>query len=68
MWIGELLLSGDGKVTHVWPLREVQLVPPFPETNQAIVDALRQWEFEPFLVNGAATPVCMTVTLNINWR
>jgi hypothetical protein len=31
-------------------------------------DAIDHWEFEPLQVNSIAVPVCMTVTVNINWR
>lgn len=34
----------------------------------ATTDAIRQWEFEPLLVQGKAMPACMSVTVNINWR
>jgi hypothetical protein len=67
MWIGEALIDGTGKVTHVWPIREPELTPPFPAFNAAIVDAIRQWEFEPLIVEGKPMAVCMAATLNINW-
>jgi hypothetical protein len=68
MWAGEVLIDAKGKISHVWTIREVNFKPPFPESNQAIVEAIRQWEFEPTIVDNAATPVCMVVTMNINWR
>jgi outer membrane biosynthesis protein TonB len=66
MWIGEVLLDTNGKVARVWAVREVQFTPPSPLFNQAIVDAIQQWEFA--VVKDKATPLCMTVTVNINWR
>ena len=68
MWIGEALLDAQGKVARVWVLREPQLVPAFPAFNQSIVDAIRQWEFEPVAVKGEATPVCMTVAVTLHWE
>jgi outer membrane biosynthesis protein TonB len=68
MWIGEVLLSTDGKVARVWTVREVEFTPPFPAFNQAIVDALKKWEFTPVVVKGEAIPLCTTVTVNINLR
>jgi hypothetical protein len=68
MWLGEVLINNTGKVAHVWPIREVRFVPPFHAFNDAITDAVRQWEFEPLVVQGKAMPVCMTVTVNINWK
>jgi protein TonB len=32
--------------------------------DDAAVDAVRQWEFTPTLLNGAPMPVMMTVTVN----
>jgi len=68
IWIGEALINNSGKVVGVWPLREVEFTPPFPSFNSAITDAIRQWEFEPLLVQGKPAPVCMTVTVTINWQ
>jgi hypothetical protein len=68
MWAGEVLIDAKGKISHVWTIREVNFKPPFPEFNESIVEAIRQWEFEPTIIGNAATPVCMVVTMNINWR
>ena len=35
-----------------------------PAFDQAALDAVRQWEYEPTLLNGVAVPVIMTVTVN----
>jgi TonB family protein len=35
-----------------------------PELDQAAIEAVNQWEFTPTLLNGAAMPVIMTVTVN----
>ncbi len=32
--------------------------------DQAAIDAVRQWEFTPTLLNGDPVPVVMTVTVN----
>ena len=68
MWIGEVLIGRDGKVVRVWPTREVQFTPPFPMFNQAIVDALQQWEYHPIVRESRTVPFCMTTSMNINWR
>jgi hypothetical protein len=68
MWIGEVLINNSGKIAHVWPIREVEFKPPFPAFDSAITDAIQQWEFEQLFVQGTAVPVCMTVTVNINWK
>ena len=68
MWLGEILLDTHGKVSHIWTIRQARLTPPFPAFNNAIFDAVRQWQFEPFVVESEARPLCMTVSVNINWR
>jgi hypothetical protein len=68
MWLGEVLIDDSGKIAHVWPIREVEFTPPFPAFNRAIVDAIQQWEFERPLVRGKPVPMCMTVSVNIDWR
>jgi hypothetical protein len=65
-WIGEALVDRKGKVAQVWPIREVRVSPSFPPFNESIVTAIRQWEFEPLIVDSEAVPFCMTVTVNIN--
>jgi hypothetical protein len=44
------------------------LHPPFPAFNEAIVTAIRQRILEPLLLAKKAVPVCMTVTVNINFQ
>jgi TonB family protein len=56
--IMEATIGVDGKVTDVRVLR------PIPLLDQAALEAVRQWEYEPTMVNGVAVPVVMTVTLN----
>jgi hypothetical protein len=68
VWLGEILIDNSGQIARVWALREVRFVPPFPAFNNAIADAIQQWQFEPLLVQGKATPACMIVTINRNWQ
>jgi protein TonB len=56
--IMEATIGVDGKVT------DVRLLRPIPLLDQAALEAVRQWEYEPTIVNGVAVPVVMTVTLN----
>jgi hypothetical protein len=65
-WIGEVLVDANGSVLEVWSIREVGFHPPFPAFNRAIVDAFRQWRFEPLLKTGPM-PWCTTVTVQIHW-
>ena len=63
MWIGEILLDTHGNVSQIWTIRQVRLTPPFPAFNNAILDAVRQWQFEPFVVESQARPICLTVSV-----
>jgi TonB family protein len=66
MWIGEILLDTHGKVRHIWTIRRARITPPFPAFDNAVLDAVRHWQFEPFVVGSEARALCMTVTVNIN--
>lgn len=54
----EATIGANGKVLDTKVLRSV------PQLDQAALDAVRQWEFTPTLLNGAPVPVVMTVTVN----
>ena len=58
----ETTVSSTGEVTDVEVLRSVPLL------DEAAVAAVRQWRYEPTLVDGVAVPVLMTVTLNFQLR
>jgi len=54
----EATIGADGKVIDTKVLRSV------PMLDQAALDAVRQWEFAPTLLNGVAQTMIMTVTVN----
>jgi len=56
--IVEATIGANGKVIAAKVLRSV------PMLDQAALDAVRQWEFTPTLLNGKPVPVVMTVTIN----
>jgi len=64
IWIGEALVDGAGKVVQVWTLRHLTFIPPFPQFDTAITDAVRQWEFEPVRVDAKPMPVCRILSVN----
>ena len=64
-WTGEVLVDQAGNVAKIWQLRGYRLTPAFDAFNQAVIDAIQQWRFEPYQVNRRATPVCMTVTTSV---
>jgi periplasmic protein TonB len=55
--IVEALIGEDGKVREAKVLRSIPLL------DQAALTAVRQWEFQPTLLNGVAVPVIVTLTV-----
>jgi hypothetical protein len=68
IWIGEALVDKTGTVREVWTIRPLSFDPAWPEFEAAIPAAIRKWSYEPALVDGAAAPVCVTVSVLIHWR
>jgi TonB family protein len=58
MVILEAIIGEDGKVRSARVLRSIPLL------DQAAINAVRQWEYTPTLINGVAVPIVMTVTVN----
>ena len=53
----EATIGPNGRVQEAKVLRSIPLL------DQAALDAVRQWEFTPTLLNGVPVPVIMTVTV-----
>ena len=53
----EAVIGDDGKVRSLRVLRSIPLL------DEAALDAVRQWQFTPTLLNGQPVPVVMTVTV-----
>jgi protein TonB len=53
----EATIGADGKVKDAKVLRSIPLL------DQAALDAVKQWEFSPTLLNNTPVPVIMTVTV-----
>ncbi len=58
----EATIGADGRVANARVLRSVSLL------DHAALEAVRQWEFTPTLLNGAPVPVVMTVTVSFVLR
>ena len=52
-----LTIGPNGKVQNARVLRSIPLL------DQAALDAVKQWEYTPTLLNGVPVPVIMTVTV-----
>lgn len=58
MVILEIMIGTDGTVQSAKVLRSI------PMLDQAAIDAVKQWVFEPTHLNGTPVPVIMTATVN----
>jgi TonB family protein len=56
----DMILDADGSVHEAWVTQSV------PMLDQAALDAVKQWKFEPTLLNGAPVPVRITVSVNFS--
>jgi TonB family protein len=54
----EIRIGADGGVEDAHVLRSIPLL------DQAALDAVKQWRFEPTLLNGQPVPIMMTTTIN----
>jgi len=56
----EASIGTDGTVESVRVLRSVKFL------DEAAVDAVKQWRYQPLVLNGVATPFVLSVTLNFS--
>jgi TonB family protein len=54
----EATIGPDGKVMDATVVRSIPLL------DQAALDAVRQWEYTPTLLNGVPVPIVVNVTIN----
>lgn len=54
----EAMIDTDGSVSGITVLRSI------PDLDQAAINAVRQWRYQPTLLNGQPVAVMMTVTVN----
>jgi len=66
IWFGEALVAQDGKVRDVWTIRPLRFEPAWPEFEEAIRASIRQTVYEPVVVDGKATPVCVTISVFVH--
>jgi TonB family protein len=58
----QIRIEGDGRVSDARVVRSV------PALDQAALDAVRQWEFTPTLMNGNPVPIILTTTVNFTLK
>jgi len=56
----EARIEPDGRILEARVLRSI------PELDDAALEAVKQWEFTPTLINGVPTPVTMTMTIQFS--
>src|SRR5262249_8221141 len=59
---GAVLL--EATLTAQGTVEEIRVVSGHPLLHQAAIDAVKQWRYEPTLLNGEPVPVVFTVTVN----
>jgi protein TonB len=62
MVIIEAIIGMDGKVKDARVLKSVNML------DQAALDAVRQWEYSPTLLNNVPVEIIMNVTVNFTLR
>lgn len=58
----EAIVNAEGKVEDARILKSV------PQLDGAALEAVRQWEYMPTLLNGAPVPIVVTLTVNFTLR
>ena len=58
----EATIGADGKVTDLKLLRGISLL------NDSALEAVRQWQYSPTLLNNQPVPIIMTVTVNFTLK
>lgn len=53
----------EATIDEAGRVADARVVKSVPLLDQAALDAVRQWEYQPSLLNGVPTPVVMTVTV-----
>lgn len=61
----EVIIGTDGRVSEVRILQSFD--PSWPEGDAALIQAVRQWRYEPTIVDGKAIPLCTKITMSVEW-
>lgn len=62
----EVIIDTEGNVAEATILQSVD--PPWPEGDAALLAAIKQWKYEPSTLDGNLIPICMKITLSIEWN
>lgn len=64
----EALVDENGRVADTRLVRRTEWRPPWPAFDQAVLEAVRQWEFEPATIAGKPVQACLTLAVPVDWR
>jgi len=64
-WLGAVVVNEKGGITEVHRVRPVNSD---SAVDAAVQKAIRGWRYEPYMVNGTATPICLAVKVQIHAR
>jgi len=64
----EATIDKSGRISEVKTLGAPPQEPPWPELRDAAIRALKEYKYAKTIVRGAAAPVCLIVSLNIDLR
>lgn len=62
----DITIGPSGSVTDVHRIRRGRSAGPSKVIADAWLDAIREWKFEPTVIDGERVAVCMTVTVTID--
>ena len=64
----DVTIDRSGRISEVKTLGAPPKDPPWPQLRDAAVEALKQYKYAKTVVRGAAAPVCLMVSLNLDLR
>lgn len=64
----EGLVILDATIDPTGEVSDIQVLKSVPELDQAAIDAVEQWRWEPTLVDGEPVSILLTVTVNFTLR
>jgi hypothetical protein len=64
----EVTVDKGGRISEVRTVGVRPKEPPWPQLHDAAIAALKQYKYAKTIVRGAAAPVCLMVSLNVDLR
>ena len=64
----QVTVDKSGRISEVRTIGERPKEPPWPQLHDAAIAALKEYKYAKTVVRGAAAPVCLMVSLNVDLR